>query len=129
MEISLRASLIAWLASAPELSGALNAIAEEVPTRTALPWLGIVGTSSVDWSTKTEVGMECRVTLELHARGDVPGSCAALGAAVQSRIAAMPAAQSGFRISSIQFLRSRAEQRADNIRALLLEYRFRLFAA
>lgn len=39
MEIPLRASLIAWLATDPALSGELNAITEEAPSRSSLPWL------------------------------------------------------------------------------------------
>jgi hypothetical protein len=129
MEIPLRAALIAWLASDPVLGAALNSVAEEAPVRAALPWLGIAKSSSVDCSTKTEAGFETRIELELQARGDAAGGHAALATAIQSRIASLPRSQSGFRIASIQFLKSSAEQRADQTRAILFEYRFRLFAA
>jgi len=125
MEIPLRASLIGWLASDPALAGVLNSVTEEVPVRAALPWLAVAASSSVDWSTKTETGFETRIALELHLRGDAPGSGAAMVALIQSRVAALPRAQDGFRVVTLQFLRSRAEQRAQNIRAVLLEYRFR----
>lgn len=128
MEIPLRASLIGWLASDPALSAALNAVTEEAPVRIALPWLAISASASLDWSTKTEVGYETRIALELHMRGDVPGSGAELVAAIQSRIADLPRNQSGFRIITLQFLKSRAEQRAPSTRAVLLEYRFRTIA-
>jgi len=128
MEIPLRASLIAWLASYPMLAGQLNSIAEEVPLRAALPWLGLATSASVDWSTKTESGAESRIALELHWRGDQPASGAELAAAVQARVVAMPREQAGFRVVGLQFLRSRAEQRSQNTRAMLLEYRFRTIA-
>ena len=128
MEIPLRASLIAWLASDPVVMGTLNLVAEEAPVRVALPWLAIAASSSVDWSTKTELGYETRIALELQMRGDVPGSGAALVSAIQSRIAALPREQDGFQIVTLQFLRSRAEQRPQNTRAVLLEYRFRTIA-
>lgn len=128
MEIPLRASLIDWLASDPALRAALIAITEEAPSRTALPWLAIASNASVDWSTKTEAGQEIRIAVELHMRGDRPGDGAALAGAVQARIAAMPRDQGGFRIVTLQFLRSRAEARAANTRAMLLEYRFRTIA-
>ncbi|NCU12088.1 MAG: DUF3168 domain-containing protein, partial [Sphingomonadaceae bacterium] len=41
MEIALRAALIAWLQTDPVLAGQLNAVVEEAPSRTAVPWLAI----------------------------------------------------------------------------------------
>jgi hypothetical protein len=128
MEIALRAALIAWLAADPVLAPQLNAVVEEVPSRTALPWLAIAASASADWSCKDRLGREVRVALELHCRGDRPNTAAALTAAIESRIAALPGTQTGFQIVSTQFLRARAEQRGASTRAVLLEYRFRLLA-
>ncbi len=128
MEVPLRAALIAWLASDPTVATLLNSVTEEVPSRTSLPWLTLAASASIDWSTKTETGYESRIALELHCRGDTPDSAAALVAAIQSSVANLPRAQTGFRIVTIQFMRSRAEQRAENTRAVLLEYRFRTIA-
>lgn len=129
METALRAALLAWLAGDPALSASLNAICEEAPGRTALPWLAIAASAGADWSTKDRMGREIRVALELHCRGDRPDAATDLAAAIEARIAAMPGTQPGFAIASLQFLRSRAEQRAANTRAVLLEYRFRILAA
>ena len=128
MEIPLRAALIAWLAADPALSGQLNAIVEEAPSRTALPWLAIAASASADWSAKDRQGREVRIALELHCRGDKADSAAALCAAIESRIAALPPAQPGWRVVSATFLRARAEQRGANTRAVLIEYRFRVLA-
>lgn len=128
MEIPLRASLIAWLAADPALAGQLNAIVEEAPTRTALPWLALAASASADWSCKDRAGREVRVALELHCRGDRPDVASALVNAIEARVAALPAAQAGFRVVTATFLRARAEQRSANTRAILLEYRFRVLA-
>lgn len=128
MEIPLRASLIAWLAAGPALAGQLNAIVEEAPTRTALPWLALAASASADWSCKDRAGREVRVALELHCRGDRPDVASALVNAIEARVAALPAAQAGFRVVTATFLRARAEQRPANTRAILLEYRFRVLA-
>jgi hypothetical protein len=125
----LRAALVAWLAADPVLSAELNAIVEEAPTRTAAPWLGIVASASTDWSVKQRRGREVRIAVELNLRGDAPETGAAVVAAVEARIEAMPRAQTGFDLVTIQFLRARAEQRPANLRAVLLEYRFRLLEA
>ncbi|KLE32228.1 DUF3168 domain-containing protein [Aurantiacibacter gangjinensis] len=126
METQLRIALVQWLAGDPVLSDALNDITEEAPSRASIPWLGIAASASVDWSTKDRRGREVRVALELQTRGDASGETAAIASQVEERIETMTAAQSGFAIASITFLRARAEQRERNIRAVLLEYRFRI---
>lgn len=128
MEIALRAALIDWLASDPALAADLNAIVEEAPSRAALPWLAIAASASADWSVKDRPGREVRVALELHCRGDDPASAGQLTAAIEARLAALPAPQATFRVVTSQFLRARAEQRGANTRAVLVEYRFRLLA-
>lgn len=128
MEIALRAALIGWLASDPALTSRLNAVTEEAPARTSLPWLALSASASTDWSCKTAPGREVRIALELHCRGDAPDAAADLVSAIEARIESLPPAQPGFRVISAQFLRARAEQRAESRRAILLEYRFRLMA-
>ncbi|WP_067737922.1 DUF3168 domain-containing protein [Novosphingobium naphthalenivorans] len=126
MEIALRAALLGWLAADPALSAQLNAIAEEAPARTSLPWLAISASASTDWSCKTAPGREVRVALELQCRGDTPDAAAALVSAIEARIESLPRAQAGFAVATVQFLRARVEQRSESRRAILLEYRFRL---
>lgn len=128
METRLRAALLDWLQADPVLAARLNAIVEEAPSRTAPPWLGIVASASADWSTKERRGREVRLALELHCRGDDPDTATAVTAAVEARIESLPRAQPGFALANTTFLRSRAEQRPANLRAVLLEYRFRLLA-
>jgi hypothetical protein len=128
MEVLLRAALIAWLAADPTLAAQLNSVTEEVPSRSALPWLAIATSASTDWSNKSWPGREVRVALELHCRGDRPDTAATLIAAIEQAIAALPSAQPTYDIVTTQFLRARAEQRPANTRAILLEFRFRLMA-
>lgn len=130
MEIPFRAALLDWLAADPVLTDTLNAIAEEVPSRTALPWLALSASASTNWSTKDLAGREVRVAFELHTRGNTALSDAALVAAIERRIESLPADQSrsGFRVASLVFSRARAEQRGEAERATLLEYRARLLA-
>ena len=129
METDLRAALLDWLRTDPVLAGQLNTIEEEAPLRTSAPWLGIVASASVDWSTKDTKGREVRVAVELHLRGDDPATGGQTVGLVEDRIEALPGVQPGFAIASIRFLRARAEKRPANVRAVLLEYRFRLLEA
>lgn len=128
METLLRAALLAWLRGDPALAEAVNTVAEEAPLRTVPPWLGVAASASTDWSTKDRRGRDVRVAFELHCRGDDPAAAADLVSAIEARIESLPRTQAGFEIATTQFLRARAEQRANNLRAVLLEYRFRLLA-
>lgn len=129
MEVPFRAALLDWLRADPALASALNAITEEAPVRAHRPWLALVASASTDWSTKDRPGREIRVALELHCRADNPASAAVLAHAIETRLTSLPRSHPGFEIASGQFLRARAEQRAGNTRAILVEYRFRLLAA
>lgn len=128
MEIPLRAALIAWVAADPVLSAELNAVMEEAPSRTSLPWLAIAASASADWGCKELAGREVRIAIELHCRGDAPETAAALVSAIERRVETLPRTQEGFSVASTQFLRARTEQRGESRRAILLEYRFRLLA-
>lgn len=126
MENDLRAALIAWLAADPALAG-INAIEEEAPLTATPPWLGIAASAALDWGTKDRPGREIRIALELQSRTDLTGGDSTLLGAIERRVLELPPFHTGFELASIRFLRSRSEARADNLRAALLEYRFRLF--
>lgn len=126
MENDLRAALIAWLSNDPALAG-INAIEEEAPVSASPPWLGIAASASTDWGTKDRPGREIRVALELESRTDLTSGDADLLGAIERRVLDLPPFPPGFEIASIRFLRARSEARADNRRAALIEFRFRLF--
>jgi len=128
METQLRAALLDWLRDDPDLADTVNVIAEEAPLRAVPPWLGIVASASTNWSTKDRPGREVRVAVELHCRGDDPATAGDLVSAIEDRIDSLPREQDSFDIVTTTFLRGRAEQRANNTRAVLMEYRFRLLA-
>ena len=129
MEIALRAALIAWLGEDPVLAAKLNSVTEEAPAKASAPWLAIATSASADWGAKDRPGREVRIALELHCRGDRPDTAGTLVAALESGIDALPRSQDGFEIASSRFLRARTEQRAGNVRSILMEYRFRVLAA
>lgn len=130
MELAFRAVLVAWLAADATLAAGLNAIVEEAPIRTALPWLALTASGSTDWSTKSGRGREIRVALELNYRGYEQLAEAGLISAIEARMESLPADQSpaGFQIASLTFTKARAEQRGEALRALVLEYRARVLA-
>lgn len=128
MENELRAALIAWLRSDPDLA-ALNTVDEEDPLSVSPPWLGIAASASIDWGSKDRQGRETRIALELETRTDSTAEDAPLLGAIERRVLSLPPFQSGFEIASIRFLRSRSEARDDNRRGALIEFRFRILAS
>lgn len=127
MENSLRAALVDWLQNAPDLSG-LNAIEEESPLRASAPWLGIAASAASDWGSKDRDGRDIRIALELVTRGDDPAADSALVKAIETRALSLPTPQPDFEIVTARFLRGRTEKRSNNLRAALIEFRFRILA-
>lgn len=125
MENDLRAALIVWLRADPALAS-INAIEEETPLSVSPPWLGIAASAGIDWGTKDRAGREIRIALELESYTDATAGDASLLSAIERRVLDLPPFQPDFELASIRFLRSRSEARADNRRAALLEYRFRI---
>ncbi|WP_379548768.1 DUF3168 domain-containing protein [Qipengyuania sp. DSG2-2] len=126
METQLRTDLLGWLRGEPTITAAVNLVDEAETSRAMMPWLALVASASVDWSSKTHTGREIRIALELRHRGDVPGDAAELLRAIEARVETLPTQQNGYEIAGIQFLRARTERRAKNERASLVEYRFRV---
>lgn len=129
METALRAALLDHLRADAALMDAINLVDEAEIERASTPWLAMVASAAIDWSTKTHAGREVRVALELRMHGDDPATGANIAGQVDARVLSLPADQTGFRVVGAHFLRSRAERRERNARAILREYRFRLLAA
>jgi hypothetical protein len=126
METALRARLVEWLRSDPALSQ-INIIAEEAPSGVSAPWLGIAASASTDWGSKDRPGRETRIAFELESRGDEVDGATPLLAAIERRVRSLPPFDAAFEVASIHFLRARSEARQSNLRASLLEFRFRIF--
>lgn len=126
METAFRSILLAWLRADTLLSDLVNAIEEESPVAASPPHIAIAASASTDWSSKTHAGREIRLALELVGRGDDPAETGVLASRIEQRIATLAPEHAGFRIVLTQFLRSRAERRRRGLRAVLLEYRFKI---
>ena len=128
MESALRTVLLGWLRTDSDLAASLNAVVEEGPSPAPPPTLSIAASAAADWSTKTTTGREVRLAFELLDRSDTLTGTALIAARIEQRVATLAPDHPGFRIVATQFLRSRVERRQRNLRAVLLEYRFRLLA-
>lgn len=127
MEKLLRNALIDWLRADPMLS-ALNGIEEESPLAVSPPWLGITESSAADWSTKDRPGREILIEFELTTRGDDPAFDHQTAQAIEQRIETLPRDHGAISIITSNFISTRSERQARNLRKTLIEYRFRLLA-
>lgn len=127
MENSLRREVLEWLKNDPRLAE-VNAFAEEAPVTASPPWVGIAASASVDWGVKERPGREIRIALELESRTDETEADGDVLSLIQQRVLDLPAFHPEFEVASIRFLRGRSEQRDNNLRGALLEFRFRIFA-
>ncbi|MEL7690284.1 tail completion protein gp17 [Citromicrobium bathyomarinum] len=126
METALRSALIDHLRADTALMDTINLVDEAEIERAYAPWLALVASAAIDWSTKTHAGREVRVALELRLHGDDPATGIDIAGLVDARVLSLPAAQTGFRVVSAQFLRGQTQRRDRNARAILREYRFRI---
>ena len=129
MELQLRAALLDHLRADPAIIERFNIVDEAEIERASTPWLALVASAAIDWSTKTHAGREVRVAFELRLHGDDLATGADGVERVDASVLALPAQQPGFRVAGATFLRARAERGARNSRAILREYRFRLLAS
>lgn len=125
MESLLRTALIEWLRADPALQN-INAIEEESPLRATPPWLGIAASASTDWGVKERAGREVRIALELESRAEDPAADAETVETIEHRISLFARDQVGFELASSRFLRARSQRRPNNLRGVLIEYRFRI---
>lgn len=128
MESALRIALVEALRGDAQLAPMINAVAEEAPSAAPPPALALVASAAADWSSKTSTGREIRIAIELTTRGSDPAPSAEIASRIEHCIATLAPRQDGFRLVTTRFLRSRTERRERAIRAILLEYAFRVIA-
>ncbi|MEZ5708999.1 MAG: DUF3168 domain-containing protein [Blastomonas sp.] len=126
-ESGFRAVLLDWLRGDTALMALVHAIQDEGALRATPPSVAIRDSQSAEWGVKLRQGREIRFVLEADERGEDSDRLAAIVAALEARIVAMPASQNGFDLVGLTQLRSRTRRR-DSGWQTLLEYRARILA-
>jgi len=124
-----RRDLAAWLAADPALAALVNGVHEADPVIASEPYVVLGEGLALDWGVKDRTGREARIALHALDRGDRPDRIAGIVAAIDARLAAMPAAGDDYRLVSLVYLRGRTARDADRRWRHTLEYRARLLAA
>jgi hypothetical protein len=124
----IQAAAIAALKPVAGLSGAYAG-----PPLTAMtPYATVEAGPETDWSHKSGKGREVRLAVTVRDRGERADRLQEIAAAVEAALESMAAEMGGWRIVSLQFLRSRTVPAGKGSApewAAVIEYRARLLAA
>jgi hypothetical protein len=126
---ALQRAAIAALSAVEDLGG----VYPGQPLQAALPHALVEPGIESDWSHKSGKGREVRLFVTLKDEGERPERLQALSAAAEAAIEGLPAELEGWRMASLQFVRSRtaAELRVRAtfpVWATVIEYRARMLA-
>lgn len=125
LEQNFSRAAIDWLAGDAALLAQVNGVFHRSPARIAAPYVVLEDVLATDWSTKDRPGREARLAFAIRDGSDDAGPAAAITAALEARLAAMPHTGDGYRLVSLSPLRSRT-LRIDALWLVTLDYRARL---
>lgn len=125
LEQDFARAAIDWLAGDAALLAQVNGVFHRSPARIAAPYVVLEDVLATDWSTKDRPGREVRLAFAIRDGSDDAGPAAAITAALEARLAAMPRTGGGYRLVSLLPLRSRT-LRIDALWLVTLDYRARL---
>lgn len=125
LEQDFALAAIDWLASDPALLAQVNGVFHRMPAQVAAPYLVLDDVLATDWSTKDRIGREARLAFAIRDGSDESAASAAIAAALEARLAALPPAGPGYRLVSLSLVRSRTVRLA-SLWLVTLDYRARL---
>lgn len=118
---------IDWLAGDAALMAQVNGVFHRAPARIAAPYVLLDDVLATDWGTKDRPGREVRLAFALRDGSQDAGPVSAIASALETRLLALPRTGTGYRLASLQPLRSRTVRIGD-IWLVTLDYRARLLA-
>jgi hypothetical protein len=124
----VQAAAIAALEAHPVLLQSLSGVYDGPPVRAAFPYISVSGGLSSDWSTKTAVGREIRLALNIWDDGEEPAKLHNLMSHAEEAIAAIARDLPGWHVASNVFLRSLVARDAAGPWAGLVEHRIRILS-
>ena len=122
----IQTAIVAALQAHPALTRILTGIYDGPPVRAADPYISLSGGLVTDWSTKTEIGREIRLALNIWDDGEEPARLHDIMGHVEDGIAALAENVGEWRVASNVFLRSLIARDPAGPWAGLIEHRIRL---
>lgn len=106
-------------------AGGVTAVYDGPPVDAVAPYLVIGGDLVIDWSTKTTVGHEHRVTISVWDAGPGAARAKAVMGEVEGEVAAMTGSRDGTVLVSTRLVRSQVLTDAEGWTRGLVEFRIR----
>jgi hypothetical protein len=121
-------ALRAAAAAALESVGGIGRVYDSPPLQSALPHALVSIDLATDWSHKSGAGREVRLAAALSDKGERPERLRVLVGEAEAALAALGGSLPGWRLVSMQFLRSRTVRSAGGQWTAVIEFRARLLA-
>jgi hypothetical protein len=121
-----QAALVAALEAHPTLPTLVTGIYDGPPPRAAYPYLVVSDSVSIDWSTKTARGREVSLIVTLWDERGGPHTMHDIMSAIEDAVQAMPRDLPGWRIATLNFVRSRILRTNAGPWSGLVEHRVRV---
>lgn len=125
LEHNFAVALIDFLSGDPALIAQVNGVFHRPPAQIAAPYVVLDDVLATDWGTKDRAGREVRLAFVIRDGSDEASPVAAIAAALEARLAAVPPQGSGFRLVSLTPMRSRT-LRIGALWTSTLDYRARI---
>lgn len=125
LEQSFAIAVIDFLAGDPALVAQVNGVFHRPPAQVAAPYLVLDDVLATDWGTKDRAGREVRLAFIIRDGSDEAQAVAAIAAALEARLAAMPAPGADYHLVSLIPMRSRT-LRIGALWTTTLDYRARI---
>jgi hypothetical protein len=129
MSGSASAALVAAAMAALRDVAGLSGVQEEMPVQAAAPHAMVGAGLETDWSHKSGTGRELRLTVMLRDQGERPARLRALAAEAEAALQEMPVELDGWRLVTLNFVRSMTVAESTGRWTLTLDYRARMLAA
>lgn len=124
--IAVQKGAVAAMRAHAPLAGAVSGIFDGVPAGACYPYVAMAESPCADWSHKSGRGREVRLAVTLWDDGRRAARLHELMREAETAIEGMALALDGWRVVSLQFLRSRVVRDADGPWAGMIAYRVRV---
>jgi Protein of unknown function (DUF3168) len=125
---AVQRAAITSLSTHPVLSAQLAGIFDGPPPRAPYPYIAFSSPGVADWSTKTQIGREIRLSFNIWDDGEDAERMHILMGHAEDAIAGMARDLPGWRVASLIFLRSLIVRDPSGPWAGLVEHRVRVLA-
>ena len=127
-EWELRQVILEILSHDAEIMSHINGVFDERPSQATPPYIELLNSVSVDWSSKSFTGREVRISIALYSAAQEEAPSVMLLSLIESVMTKLPRELPHHHIINSQYLRSRSGHDADGRWTIVINYRFRLQA-